>query len=129
MSVNSSELEILCITVENLYRLEGRGFPHRDCDKLYDQVGKQAQDLVPDLDLYTTYIAGYCSRGNRLVRLKGQELVDAKKTASKSFFEEYPQYASLKPLVTESFTPDLIRYLNSYEEMRVVLLKILDQLA
>jgi predicted lipase len=42
-----------------------------------------------------------------------------------TFFEKYPQYAKLEPMITESETPDLWQALDIYERMRTKILMLL----
>jgi len=114
--------------ITNLYQQARGPFPYAGCRKLYALVGEEAKDLIPDLDLYFSALAGYCSRGSRIVKMSAREISHAKKTANKSFFEMYPKYNSLGVFITEAGTPDLFRRLDLYKQMRVTLLEILDRL-
>jgi hypothetical protein len=109
-----------------LFQEACRPFPYAGCRKLYALVGEEAKNLIPDLDLYFSDLAGYCSRGSRIVKMSARETSHAKKTASKSFFEIHPKYNSLRVFITETGTPDLFRELDLYEQMRVALLQIFD---
>jgi len=114
--------------ITNLYQQARGPFPYAGCRKLYALVGEEAKDLIPDLDLYFSGLAGYCSRGSRIVKMSAREISHAKKTANKSFFEVHPKYDSLRVFITEAGTPDLFRCLDLYKQMRVTLLEILDRL-
>jgi hypothetical protein len=114
--------------ITNLYQQARGPFPYAGCRKLYALVGEEAKDLIPDLDLYFSDLAGYCSRGSRVVKMSAREISHARKTASKSFFEVHPKYDSLRVFITEAGTPDLFRCLDLYKQLRVTLLEILDQM-
>lgn len=100
-------------------------FPYDDCRRVYARAGKIADGLIPDLDLYFGDVAGYCSWGKRLQRLSQAELLAARATLARSFFEKHPEYLPLAVLINETDTPVLFADLKLHDELRGRLLAII----
>jgi hypothetical protein len=119
----------LCRKAQRLCDMHLRhSFPYGNCRKLFLEAGEAALDFIPDLDLHASFIAGYSSRGPLLVKLSGQQVSRVRSLASRSFFGKYPAYADLQPLITEAYVPELFGFLGWIEEMRLLLMKVVDRL-
>jgi hypothetical protein len=128
-TASDPQLVQLCRKVQRLCDIDLRhSFPYGDCRKLFSEAGDAALDLIPDLDLHSSFIAGYCSRGQMLVKLSSQQVSRVRRLASRSFFEKYPAYVGLRPLINESYSPELFGFLGWIEEMRLLLVKVVDRL-
>ena len=103
-------------------------FPYADCRHVRAQAGEQTEGLIPDLDLYFSDVAGYCSRGKRFLRLSKDELLAARKILARSFFEKHSEYLSLSAFINETDTPTLFADLKLHDELRVRLLAIISTL-
>lgn len=103
-------------------------FPYADCRHVMAQVGEFDEGLIPDLDLYFSNVAGYCSWGKRLQRMPRPELLAARATLTRSFFEKHPEYLPLTALINEADTPTLFGDLKLHEELRNRLLAIIPAL-
>jgi YxiJ-like protein len=103
-------------------------FPYEDCRKVAALSGIRAEDLIPDLDLYFSELAGYCSWNGRILRWEPAKVKDVRERISLAFFEKYAKYQVLETFISESETPHLLRKLALHEEMRERLAAILDQL-
>lgn len=108
-------------------------FPYDDCRRVLAKAGELADGeiadgLIPDLDLYFSDIAGYCSYGKRLLSLPQNELTAARATLETSFFEQHPEYRVLASWINETETPVLFADLNRHEEVRVRLLELISYL-
>ena len=125
----SRELAELFAAVDFLFQESLRPFPSVDCKKAADLVGISYRDLKPDLDLYFSEIAGYCSWGRRIQKWPPSKMADVRRKLKLSFFERYPQYLCLANAITEAELPDLFRVVALHEDMRMSLAEILDQLA
>ena len=77
---------------------------------------------MPDLDLYFSTLAGYCSWGKRLLTWDDETVKTAKAYAAQGFFERHPEYGSLLPFIDQS---GLNQELDIHEEMRTALLALL----
>jgi len=124
---DSNTMELAC-KLQGLFSDLPHPFPHSDCQKLFSVVGERVRHLAPDLDLYSSWIAGYCSRGPRLTRLTVQQICDARKVSAKPFFEQHSEYLPIRPLITEEGFPELATRLSRIEEMRLLLLNVLDRI-
>lgn len=100
-------------------------FPYPDCRLVYAKGGKLADGLIPSLDLYFSDVAGYCSWGKRLLRFSQSELLAARATLTRSFFEKHPEYLPLKALINETETPTLFADLKLHDELRGRLLALI----
>lgn len=103
-------------------------FPYDGSRKLLRAEGARYDGLIPDLDMYFSDIAGYCSWGSRILRWQSEKVEEAKERLKQSFFEKHPEYRPLESLITESSTPDLHTSLTVHEAMRKKLLRILSRL-
>ena len=97
-------------------------FPYQKVRRLLQEAGISSHSLVPDLDLYFSTLAGYCSWGKRLLTWDDEKVEKAKAYATVGFFDRHPEYNSLVPFIDQS---DLHKELDIYEEMRTVLLALL----
>ena len=103
-------------------------FPYGDCRRVYAGAGKIADGLIPDLDLYFGDVAGYCSLGKKLLRLSANDLLKARATLIRSFFEKHSQYLPLTAFINETDTPTLYADLKLHDELRARLLIIISSL-
>lgn len=103
-------------------------FPYADCRKLLARFPEQDEGFIPDLDCYLSTIAGYASRGRRLVLLKGADLENARSAIAKSFFERHQEYRVLEAEVTAETTPELFCELMSTEKIRMKMVDLLQAL-
>jgi hypothetical protein len=107
----------------SLYKTNSESaFPYEKIRKLLQKAGISSGNLVPDLDLYFSTLAGYCSWGKRLLSWDDEKVATAKAYAIQGFFERHPEYGSLLPFIYQS---DLNQELDIYEEMRTALLALL----
>jgi hypothetical protein len=97
-------------------------FPYEKVRNLLQKAGVSSTSLIPDLDLYFSTLAGYCSWGKRLLTWDDEKVKKAKAYTTQGFFERHPEYSSLLPLIEKS---DLYHELEIYEEMRTALLALL----
>jgi hypothetical protein len=112
-------------TYEEEFRMP---FPYADCRKLRREGGDRYEGLIPDLDMYFSDIAGYCSWGKRILKWPKEKVLEVRERLSKSFFEKHPQYKPLEAMITESNTPSLYTRLIACEKLRLKLLEILTRL-
>lgn len=109
-----------------LYKQSAQGrFPYDDIRNLFRKAGTSYEGLVPDLDLYFSSIAGYCSWGKRILNWDTERRQKALTYASRSFFDRHPEYKSLMPFIEQS---ELSKQLDNIEEMRTTLLRVLTSL-
>jgi hypothetical protein len=99
-------------------------FPYADCRKIQARAGGKADDLIPDIAAYFAALAGYCARGNHIVRMSSEEFSEMNKVAGASFFEKHPEYEPIKTFITETDTTELFKNMGRSEQMRVALLRI-----
>lgn len=97
-------------------------FPYYEVRKLLRKAGTSCDELIPDLDLYFSTLAGYCSWGRRLLMWDDEKVQEAKAFVTQGFFDRYPEYGWLEPFIRQS---DLIKQLGTYEEMRKGLFTLL----
>jgi hypothetical protein len=107
---------------------DGR-FPYEGSRNLLREGGGSYEGLIPDLDVYFSTIAGYCSWGEKILKWPQEKIVEAQNRIAASFFEKHPQYKPLEVAITETKTPDLFAQMVSHEKMRTRLLELLDRLS
>ena len=94
---------------EWLYRREFiHKFPYQDCFKLQKLHPRIAHALVPDLDVYFMFIAGYSSSATTLHQRPRVELRAALPNLKRSFYEACPNYKRLAKYITDSNTPPFL---------------------
>jgi hypothetical protein len=111
-----------------LYKAVVHPFPYRGCRRLLkttSQRTRRYEDLIPELDVYWSTLAGYCRGGRRIRRCSRETLLAAQAYASRSFFEAVPHYQRLERRITRRFVPDLYADLCHYDQMRHTLLELL----
>jgi len=101
-----------------------RPFPYSGARKLRHDDGGIYEGLIPDLDLFASQIAGYCSWGKGILKWSEEKVDEAERTIGKSFFDKHPKYKPLEPLITEENTPDLHAWLTLQERIRSRLLEL-----
>lgn len=129
VGMSNSNIKVITGELLQLYEEKRRSpFPYAGCGKILRETGQRYDGLIPDLDLYLSSIAGYCSWGHGILKWPKEKIEETKERLSRSFFEIYPQYKPLMPMITESATPDLYTDLALHEKMRLKLLDILSRL-
>ncbi len=111
------------------WELEAEGpFPYPDCRFLSQGTEETATDLITDLDLWMSKIAGYASRGRRLMKLPAIALRQMRDAISLTFLEEHPQYRKLALWLNPENTPELTEDLDNLERMRLTLCEVIDEM-
>jgi hypothetical protein len=127
--MQKADLETIASELKNLYVEDCRTpFPYAGARRLLQEAGGGYEDLIPDLDLYFSTIAGYCSWGKTILNWPRAKVDEARKRVSDSFFNRHPKYKALEKVINESVAPDLYAELRLHEEMRAKLLELLFQL-
>ncbi|SRR6266567_8095597 len=103
-----------------------RPFPYEDCRTLMRSDRGRFNSLVPALDLYMSFIAGYSLSAANLGEGGGQELSLAIAKLQRSFFDNYPEYLPLVPSITEETTPALNLQLKTCDEIRWSLIELME---
>ncbi len=128
MNADSRDLTSLAEEVEKHY---GSGFvgkfPYKDCYALQKMYPKQTANIIPDLDEYFSFIAGYSSSATRLSSRSKDELRYAVPKLRRSFFDKHPEYAAIKVAIAQSET--LSRRMDVVDELRRDLVVIMERLA
>jgi hypothetical protein len=112
------------------WQLEAEGpFPYDDCRFLIQEFEQITTDLIPDLDLWMSKIAGYASRGRRLMRLSTSELREIRDAISLRFMDEHLRYSTIALFELNSKrTPELAEDLDNYERMRLALREVIEEM-
>ncbi len=97
-------------------------FPTADIKALVADDRSAFSLLHGRIEMFLSGVAGYASSADRLGRRPVEELQKAGEFLSKSFFDRYPEYGSLKARVTPQGTPLLFAEMEAAEENRVELL-------
>lgn len=97
-------------------------FPYEGLRQLLGEAEATYDGLIPDLDMYFSTIAGYCSWGSRLLKWDNEKVDQVIANLESGFFEKHPRYKPLESIITQ---PDLVAKLNIYETMRVELRHLL----
>jgi YxiJ-like protein len=112
--IAGGDFEAVAKNIQQRYATELlRPFPYKDCYKLR-KLQPLAHDLIPDLDLYFSFVAGYSASATQLKNRPTEELRAAIPKLQKSFFDTMPRYRKLQKYITPKDTPNL------HEELRVI---------
>lgn len=129
MTMIDHTVEETVVELRRIFKEDLSGpFPHGDCRRLRAKAGGIYEGLIPDLDLYFWDVAKYCSLGKKLLRLPKDDLIKARATLERSFFEKHPEYLPLAALISETDTPTLRAEIELHDELRGKLLKIITAL-
>ena len=77
------------------------------------------------VEVYSIDLGGYAHFPDQLLSLSRQKRSEVRSKYEKSFFEKYPDYKKIEPLITQSNTPSLYLQLSIFEQMRIRLLEII----
>ena len=124
-----SDFDTVAKDVEQSYATRSRHpFPYKDCYKLQKLQPRLAHGLIPDLDLYFSFVAGYSSSATRLKNRPIEELRVAIPKLLKSFFDTMPRYRTLRKHITPKNTPELYEELRTINDLRRSLAVLMNQL-
>jgi hypothetical protein len=104
---------------------DGGPFPYEGCRRLRAAVGERHEGLIPDLDAYLSEFAGYRSWGNKILTWSDEKIAAVENRVSQSFFDRFPSYAELKPILEVTEASDVRRALQNAEKTREVLRHLL----
>ncbi len=121
----------LFIRLAQLYPETLEPFPYSDCRKIRRSAShrsKRYRYLVPDLALYWSDIAGFVwPPSGWWLKKSCDELRQLQQSCFRAdFFTRYPQYKSLRLLLSRSRTPRLHRGIIAHEEMRQIINMLID---
>lgn len=123
-----SEIEDLLLELDQLDDRDRRPFPYDGCRKVKTQDRQGVlKDLIPDLDMYFSEIAGYRNSGKRILGWPQEKLEEAQRRLTRTLFDRHPMYISLQNLHREE-APDLYDHMHETERARVVLLRLIETL-
>jgi hypothetical protein len=112
--------------LQKLYRSDLLNpFPYSDCRKI---LLEKDEDFIPCLDIYFSDIAGYCSRGKRILSWSNEETTEAKNRLQKSFFQKFPAFLEVSLKINGKETPQLYNQILIYDLMRLTLVDILSEI-
>jgi hypothetical protein len=100
-------------------------FPYEGCRQLPSAARKRHEGLIPDLDTYLSECAGYRSWGKRILQWTDERIETIEKQLHQSFFDRFPAYAGLKPILASSKASDVSNALRNADETRAVLVELL----
>lgn len=115
--------------IESLYQSSfTKKFPYADCYKVQREYPKITAALIPDLDAFFSFIAGYSSSATRMCKRPIDELKAAKRKLESSFFELYPVYRPIAEQIMSGNLPNLQESLRAADELRRYLLMLLSEI-
>jgi YxiJ-like protein len=126
---NEANEQLIDAILRRLEEKRQHPFPYDGCRKILRESDNRYENLIPDLDIYFSDIAGYCSWGKKILDWPKEKIQEAKERLEEDFFEKYPKYKPLEPMLTETNVPDLHAELALYETMRTKLLQLLTRLS
>lgn len=128
MSGKNGDLKSLAAEVQKRYENDFVGkFPYKDCYALQKAYPQQTASLIPDLDEYFSFIAGYGSSATRLSARPVDELRNAVSKLNRSFFDKHPAYGPLEGAIAQTAT--LSRRMRVADELRRDLIRIIERIA
>lgn len=111
--------------LESLRAVDVGPFPYTGCRWLQGVIGEPYNDLIPDLDEYLSEFAGYRSWGKRILKWPDEKIAAVEVRLKQSFFDRFPRYVALKPLLASSQASDVRTALKNADRTRDVLLQLL----
>ncbi len=127
--MKDNALNSLADELGRLCKEDVRPFPYNDVRVLRQQARKRWLDLVPDLDMHFSTIAGYCTWGRRILDWPQDKVQEVRASLAQTFFEQHREYLPLELKINANDTPALYADLLLYETMRQTLLTLLDCLS
>lgn len=121
-------LEAKIVELTRLKEADLLPFPYGDCrDLLASGIGRQKRyrDLIPDLDVYFSWVSGSCSWGGKICQWPPERMRKGLKLSQASFFEWFPVYKPLRLRIVKWCYPELYRDFKKHEEMKRLLAEIL----
>ncbi len=103
-------------------------FPYEDCRYLHKKFPSVTDGLIPDLDMYFAFIAGFSSSASRLHERPYSQVSDAIPRLRLSFFEVNPQYKPLAKELRAAPCKRLLEDMRVYDRARIDLLTIMKSL-
>ena len=100
-------------------------FPSADCDKLVKGQENVYIDFAADLNTYNMSISAPVDWGSKIVEWTTENIQRFLKYTEQAFFEKFPRYQPLAPLVTEIDTPNLYANIQLHEKIRTSVRKLL----
>jgi hypothetical protein len=98
-------------------------FPYEGCRKLQQFAPEISGEIIPDLDVYLSELAGYRSWGKRILGWPDEKIENVQRRLQQSFLDRYPAYARLEAQIAAA--DDVRRKLEIAEQTRSVLSKLL----
>jgi hypothetical protein len=102
-------------------------FPYPDVRKLVAMDQERYEDLIVDLDMFFSDVAGFSSWGKGMLRWTHSKLLGARGTLEKPFFLRHPKYEPLAQLIDKTNVPALHAKMDFYEHLRSLLLVAITQ--
>jgi hypothetical protein len=126
MDSDIKDVKSLAEAVERRYTSSFTGkFPYNDCYALQKMFPKLTAAIIPDLDEYFSFIAGYSSSATRMSTRSMAELRNAVPKLRKSFFDKHPAYEPLREAMAQTET--LSRKMCTADELRRDLVAIMER--
>lgn len=100
-------------------------FPYEGCRRLKAEVCERHDALIPDLDTHLSEFAGYRSWGRRILQWSDEKIETVEKRLHETFFDRFPAYAALEPILASSETADVNKALHHADRTRAVLVELL----
>ena len=125
MADDSSKVDDALRELDALRKSDTGPFPYVGCRQLRAAVGGRHAGLIPDLDMYLSEIAGHRSWGTRILKWPDEKIQAVERRLHESFFDRFPAYAELEPILASLGTPDVARTLRNADRTRAVLLELL----
>ena len=122
--------KVLAERIKQRYLERRRGtFPSADIKSLCADSSTDQLDLHADLAYYLVGIAGYVSGADRLHLRSEADLLNAKGSLSKCFFERFGEHERYRARITPEATPQLYRTMADAELDRLELLTLIDSIS
>jgi hypothetical protein len=103
-------------------------FPYQACYRIQRLKPRLTRGLVPDLDTFFSFIAGYSSSATHLRNRTKDELARAIPKLKRSFYEAYPRYESLEEFIARPENEALQHDLRVADQLRSALVVLMEQL-
>jgi hypothetical protein len=127
--------EELTKQIEDLAQGLTGAFPYEDCRTILHQVKseqsgkvKRYESLIPDLDSYFYLVEAHSSGLGQILNWESVRLAQSEKMLKRSFFQTHPKYRPLEWRINQINTPELYRHLAVSDQLRLLIMEMIDQL-
>ena len=120
-----TKIDVLLRELDALTKSSVGPFPYAGCRRLKAAVRTRHEALIPDLDSYLSELAGYRTWGKRILQWPDEKFKAVEARLQDSFFDRFPAYDKLKPVLASSDAADVDIALQNADRTRTIWAELL----